>query len=233
MPTWLATLLDHYYEYIDPQEGVAFRNRRALEESMLLINSKISSEVKAFQNKLQQLYPCYFESFRTDGIEYDIYLGQSFSPHQPFDLLYLREFRLLQLSFMAEITRSTHSLVSKLKVPLQTTQLIFANDRTIDISFRKDEKRFDVEGAYNIRYQMMKKRIDKVHIKGTGKRLTQPGKIAIVYFNGAIAEEYTRYIAYLQEQKIITEEVEYLELEDLQGVSGLKAIRAGVLLDMV
>jgi hypothetical protein len=44
-----------------------------------------------------------------------------------------------------------------------------------------DEKRFDVDGAYNSRYEVIKKRIDKAYIKNTTERITQPGKICIVY----------------------------------------------------
>jgi hypothetical protein len=66
---------------------------------------------------------------------------------------------------------------------LYITQLIFINAEPIDIAFRNDEKRFDVDGAYNIRYQVIKKRIDKVRLKNSEERLTQPGKIALVYFN--------------------------------------------------
>jgi hypothetical protein len=119
-------------------------------------------------------------------------------------------------------------LEAELPRRLETTQLIFVHSNTIDISFRSDEHRFDVEGAYNIRYEMIKKRIDKVLIKGTNERLTQPGKIALVYFQQKDVEEYISHIHYLQDQQILTEGIEYLELEELQGVSGLKAIRVNV-----
>jgi len=98
----------------------------------------------------------------------------------------------------------------------------------MDISFRNDEKRFDVEGSYNIRYQIIKKRIDKVCIKGTDERLTQPGKIAIVYLDAEIKQEYEKYVSYGQQQGYFKEMVEFLDLEELQDVSGLKAIRVSV-----
>lgn len=116
---------------------------------------------------------------------------------------------------------------------LQTTQLIFSRHKTIDINFRNHERRFDVAGASNIRYQMIKKRIDKVHIRHTNERLTQPGKIAIVYFNKNDVEDYLPFISYLQEMKTLENNLEELELEDLQGVNGLKAIRVGVMLDTI
>ena len=91
-----------------------------------------------------------------------------------------------------------------------------------------DEKQFDVDGAYNIRYEIIKKRIDKANIKGTDERLTVPGKISIVYSQDKDAVEYMKYIKYLQSKNFLGK-VEKLELEDLQGVYGLKALRAEVI----
>jgi GAF domain-containing protein len=226
-----APVIDAYYREIDPEKGMAFSHRRKLENAIQLINTTVSNFLEKQRIQLQKAYPNYFEKFRTDGIEYDIYIGQSISPQKPFNELYIRNLRLWQLASMAEIARLTHALLPQMETPLQTTQLILAHTSTIDISFRNDERRFDVEGAYNIRYEVVKKRIDKVHIRHTEQRLTQTGTIALVYYNNDDAREYLKYIQYLQENKILEEGVEYLELEDLQGVSGLKAIRVKVALD--
>jgi len=226
-----SAIIDPYFEAIDEAKGAAFQHRRELEKSIQMINKSINRHLEAANNELQQSYPAYFEKFRTDGVEYDIYIGQAFAPDSPFDLLYLKNLRLWQLKSMAIIANLTHSLLPQIPGRLQTTQLIFVHSGAIDISFRKDERRFDVEGGYNIRYQVVKKRIDKVHIKDSNERLTQPGMIAIVYFNEKEAEEYIGYIRYLQEKNILTTGIEHLELEELQGVNGLKAIRVGVRLD--
>src|SRR5262249_62091743 len=69
----------------------------------------------------------------------------------------------------------------RLPEPLETTNLILVQHAPLSIRFRFDEKRFDVDGAYNVRYEIMKKRIDKAVVRGTTERVTQPGKIAIVY----------------------------------------------------
>ncbi|MEP7259268.1 MAG: hypothetical protein ABI687_12785 [Flavitalea sp.] len=42
------------------------------------------------------------------------------------------------------------------------------------------------------------------------------------------ADEYISYIHYLQNEKVLNNDLEYLELEELQGISGLKALRVGV-----
>jgi hypothetical protein len=88
-----------------------------------------------------------------------------------------------------------------------------------------------VDGAYNIRYEIIKKRIDKVRVKDTNERLTQPGKIAIVYTQIKEAAEYLEYIEFLQGHKLLKAGIENLELEELQGVIGLKALRVEVELE--
>ena len=221
-------IIQPYFQAIDELEGIAFKHRRELETSIKLINKTINRQLEAGKEELQKTYPSYFEKFRTDGVEYDIYIGQAIAPDKPFDLIYLRNLRLWQLTSMAAIAQMTHSLLPQMSGKLSTTQLIFVHSNTIDISFRKDERRFDVEGGYNIRYQVVKKRIDKVHIKDSNERLTQPGKIAVIYFNEKEAEEYLGYVKYLQEKSILNDDLEEVELEELQGVSGLKAFRVGV-----
>lgn len=226
-----AKLADSFLVSLDPKIGSAHLNRRNLEDSMQLINTAVNEYFENSRDTLQAAYPCYFEKIRTDGVEYDIYIGQSIAPDKAFDTIYLKNLRLWQLRSMAEIYKLVQGLQGKMIRPLNITQLIFINGNTIDVSFRNDEKRFDVEGGYNIRYQVIKKRIDKVHIRDTGERLTQPGKIAMVYYNNAEAEEYESYIHYLQEENILLDDLEYLELEQLQGVAGLKALRVSLNMD--
>lgn len=224
----LRPVVQEYFRSIDEETGASFANRRALEASMQTITSAVSQYLELWKTEIQETYPCYFEKFRTDGVEYDIYLGQSIAPQHPFNYLYLKNVRLWQLTAMATIASITKALLPQMEKELHTTQLIFVHSNPIDISFRNDERRFDVEGTYNIRYQVIKKRIDKVNIKGTSERLTQPNKIALVYFNSKDIQEYVEHIYYLQEQKVLGNDLEYLDLEELQGVTGLKALRVGI-----
>ena len=226
-----AGIIDEYLDAINPESGVATENRRMLEKSMSTIITSVNKYMDMMKGEIQQAYPTYFEKFRTDGVEYDIYIGQSIAPDKPFSDIYLKNLRLMQLTSMAAIAKYSNALLPQLPRPVETTQLIFIHSQPIDIKFRKDEKRFDVEGSYNIRYHIVKKRIDKVMIKNTRERLTQPGKIALVYFSQKEADEYIGYIRYLQEQHILTDDMEELDLEELQGVSGLKALRVGVAID--
>jgi hypothetical protein len=143
----------------------------------------------------------------------------------------LKNLRLWQLMVTCGLAVRAAELRDHLPVPLETTHLILVQHAPLSIRFRFDEKRFDVDGAYDIRYEIVKKRIDKAVIHGTAERVTQPGKIAIIYSQPAEAQEYRVYLDYLQGLGYLTREVEQLELEELQGVRGLRALRVGVALD--
>ncbi|MFT4155704.1 hypothetical protein [Parafilimonas sp.] len=223
-----TNLINTYYRDIDLKHGKAYKNRRVLENSMQCINFIISEHFTKMQEDLQKKYPVYFEKIRTDGIEYDIYIGQSISPEKPYQKTYLSALRYLQLENMAAVAKLVYASAQSLPVHLQTTQLIYVNASSITLTFRMDEKRFDVEGGYNVRYHIIKKRIDKVLIKQTGERLTQPGRLAIIYTQPRHEKEYLDYIKKLQDKNMLLQDIELLELEQLQGVQGLKAIRVGV-----
>jgi hypothetical protein len=135
---------------------------------------------------------------------------------------------LWQLMLMCEITRLVEKNKQNFQVPLTTAQLVFVYNNALSIRFNMDEKQFDVDGAYNVRYEILKKRIDKAVIKGTNERLTQKGKVAIVWLQEKDRIEYLEYLDHLLQQGYITDEIEELELERLQGADGLKALRVTV-----
>jgi len=115
------------------------------------------------------------------------------------------------------------------KIQLEIAPLILAYGNCLTLKFDKDEKRLDVAGSYNVRYEIVKKRIDKSIIKNTKERLTQPGHIAIVYTRKKEAIAYYQHFEYLFTKGLIHEEWEELDLEQLQGVDGLRALRIKVL----
>ena len=91
-----------------------------------------------------------------------------------------------------------------------------------------EEKHFEVDGTYNVRYEILKKRVDKAVVKGTGERLTVAGKVAIVWLQEKDRQEYMQYLNYLEKKGYLKGEVEHLELEKLQGAEGLRALRFAV-----
>ncbi|WP_299702566.1 GAF domain-containing protein [uncultured Pontibacter sp.] len=220
--------IENYRKATNNPNHVVYNKRRAYEESLYLINDTISRFLDREEEKAQHIFPHYFEKYKTDGLEYNIYIGASLLNNGHFEEIYLKNMRLWQLMLTCEIARRIHKLRANLKLPLEITQLILVHSSSISIRFRLDEKKFDVEGADNIRYEIIKKRIDKATLRGSEERLTQPGKVAIVYTQPREAQEYMRYIDFLQAEGYVESEVEDLELEELQGVQGLKALRISV-----
>ena len=224
----VAERLEAYRAALDLGLGTVYRQRRAYEESMTLVADTVSAYLDAEEELAQSMFPHYFERQRTDGVDHTIYVGGSLVESGEFDELYLRNLRLWQLMVTCGTARRTEAIRPRLSVPLVTTHLVLAHHAPLSIRFRFDERRFDVDGAYNIRYEVIKKRIDKAVVETTRERVTQPGKLAIVYSQAAEAAEYRGYLEYLGARGYVTGEVEDLALEDLQGVHGLRALRVGI-----
>ncbi len=83
---------------------------------MSLIISSVNNYFDMLKDEIQHSYPCYFEKFRTDGVEYDIYIGQSITPDRPYSHIYLQNLRLMQLRSMAAIANYSHSLQTAVKL---------------------------------------------------------------------------------------------------------------------
>lgn len=225
----LSPLVKAYFERLDPELGVVYERRKDYDESVEMVNELISCYVDQQEKEMQEILPHYFEKYKTDGVEYEIYLGASILQQKDrFSDIHLRNFRLTQLIQMCEITRKVEAKKSELPEPMTTAQLIFAYTSPLSIRFRMDEKQFDVDGAYNVRYEILKKRIDKAVIEGSGSRLTRSGHVAIVYLQEKDRQEYLEYADYLLYEGYISEPPEELALAPLQGVKGLKALRLKV-----
>ena len=221
----LRELTADYRRSLDAELGLFYRVRRDYEQSVQVLNRHIGDFLAERDHAAQQVIPHYFEKYKTDGVEYEIYAGQSLLKRQQFSELHLRNLRLSQLVDMCILTRQVADLSPQLPMPLRTAQLIFAYTSPLDIRFRMDEKRFDVDGDYNVRYEILKKRIDKATIRQGAERLTQPGMVSIVYLQDRDAEEYADYLHYLHQAGYVDGDVEHLTLDPLQSVNGLQALR--------
>ncbi|HDZ14976.1 hypothetical protein LCGC14_0825410 [marine sediment metagenome] len=218
-----------YEASIDMGTNSYYDHRRNYDESVMLVNKKLAALIDKKQEVAQAMFPHYFERYKTDGVEHNMYIGKSIVDDDSFNEIYLNNLRLWQMQVMCEMENEHYKLKPKLQVPLDVASLILVYNTSLSIRFRMDEKRFDVDGTYNARYEIIKKRIDKSFVKGTDERLTQPGKMVIVYSQKKDELEYLRYIKFLKSKGYFTGKVEIIELEGLQGVAGLKAIRADIL----
>ncbi|MGB8374900.1 MAG: GAF domain-containing protein [Salegentibacter sp.] len=225
----LKKMVDDYQNSLNPETGIVYEYRKHYDETVQQINRTMSRYIDRKQVEAQKIYPHYFERYKTDGVDHNIYIGPSMANNRPFNKVYLYNMRLWQLSTMCEMENRFYQLQETTPIKLEAASLILVYNTTLSIRYRMDEKKFDVDGTYNARFEIIKKRIDKAFIKDTEERITQKGKIAIIYSQRNDEREYLRYIHYLQKKNYLGEEVELLELEDVQGVVGLKAIRVNIL----
>lgn len=225
----LKEMIFEYQEMVEQGSELIYLHRKDYDDSVTLINKRMASIIDRKQKEAQEMYPHYFERFKTDGVEHSLYIGESITKGTNFHKVYLYNLRLWQLQVMCEMENSFYKLKEKLPVQLDVASMILAFNSPLSLRFRMDEKRFDVDGTYNARYEVVKKRVDKANIKDTEERITQSGKLSIIYSQKEDEQEYLKYIAFLQHKKMLDKDVELLEVEDLQGVTGLKAIRVSVL----
>lgn len=218
-----------YRKSINKETGVVYEHRKNYDDSVENINQTMARFIDRKQLAAQKIYPHFFERYKTDGVDHNMYIGKSMSRDTSFNKVYLYNLRLWQLQTMCEMENKFYQIQTNFKLQLDAASLILVFNTRLSIRYRMDEKKFDIDGTYNARYEIIKKRIDKAYIKDTEERITQKGKIAIIYTQKNDEREYLRYIKYLQAKKYLGEKVELLKLEDVQGVIGLKAIRVEVL----
>jgi len=224
----LKASVGNYENTINKEIGIVYNKRKEYETAVQFLNTHSAALLDEKQKEAQEVYPHFFERFKTDGVEHNIYIGQSLVKNKLYNKVYLNNLRLWQLTTMCEMERSFYEVQKGKPLQLDCASLTLVFGNSLSISFRVDEKKFDVDGAYNARYEIVKKRIDKAHIKGTNERITQKGKLVIVYSQKKDELEYLRYIQYLQSKGYLEEGEELIQLEDLQGVVGLKAIRVNI-----
>lgn len=222
---FLSELSRQYLAKLDKDLQLIYRRRKDYEDSVNKLNKELSRYFEAQDRESQKTIPHYFEKYKTDGVEYELYAGQSLLRDHTFSNIHLRNLRLTQLIDMCGATRLVEAVTNELPLKLQTAQLVFAYTSPINIHFRMDEKRFDVDGAYNVRYEILKKRIDKATVKNGTERLTLAGMVSIVYLHEKDKKEYLGYVDYLRQSGYIDGEVEEFTLDPLQSVQGLKALR--------
>ena len=224
----IAKSVAAYRAAMDPTVGLLYRARKAYDESVAAINETIGAYIDRQQVAAQGMIPHYFEKVKTDGVDHTFYAGTSMLEEGDCSPLDIRNLFLWQLMTMCGVVWTMARLKPTLAVPLDTAHLILTQTTPLSISFQFEEKHFDVDGAYNARYEIIKKRLDKACILGTGERLTQPGQIAIVYTQEHEAQMYREFFTYLTHLGFLEADFIDVLLEDLQGVHGLRALRVTV-----
>jgi hypothetical protein len=217
-----------YIKKLDTMTGLFYIERKKFDQSIQITNSLLSNKLDLFQQEAQAIFQHYYERFKTDGVDYNLYVGKSITPQKKFSYNLVKEIRFWQIQATILLVQAQKYHQKKMPLKLDVASLIFATNSTIDILFKMDEKRFDVNGYNNAKYEIVKKRLSKAFVKGTEERINQPGKICIIYSEDVLREEYTEYLNRLIDLKFLKKDIEFLEVDDLQGLSGLLAVRVSV-----
>ncbi|MDT8346730.1 MAG: GAF domain-containing protein, partial [Flavobacteriaceae bacterium] len=224
----LRAQVDQYNNRLDEKSGICYSTRRNYDDSVQMINRVLVNTIDTLQKKAQEFFPHMFDRYKTDGVEHNMYIGQSISRSKKFNMLHLYNLRLWQLQSICLMEQAVKKLAPRLPMPLDVASMVLVFSSSLSIRFRTDEKRFDVDGSYNARYEVIKKRIDKAVIEGSEERLTQKEKLSIVYSGKKEEQEYLRYIKYLQQKGFLKDNLEQVKLKEEPGVSGMKALRVGI-----
>ena len=227
----LANEINEYFDKIGEHKEIIYDKRKDYDLTVNLINMHLSSRLDEEQKLAQEIYPHFFERYKTDGVEHNMYIGQEIAPKLPFNKLYLDNLRLWQLKIMCQLEIEHKKRLHAYPMQLNIASLIMVYSTPLAIKYRMDEKHFDVDGAYNARYEIIKKRIDKAHIKNTEERITQAGKIVVIYTQAVDLDHYLNYVSFLTYEGYFLGEPELFDVEDLDGVVGLKALRLAINFD--
>lgn len=224
----LAASVKRYRDQLDAQQICFSLQRSAFEESVSQVNTALTRDILDRQKLAQQCVPHYFETQATDGIDHGIYAGQSLLKSGIFANFHLDNLRLWQLEAICSAERICQQLRPHLPIPLELAHLVVAHEGPISLRFSYQEKKFDIVGAYSVRYELLKKRIDKAEVKETGERITQPGSLVVIYSTESERRVYISDLNYLADTGQIAGNYEDHALGDLQGVSGLRALRCRI-----
>ena len=217
--------IQKYMDQLDEKTQRFSNQRKKYDLAIQTINKNITEIIDSEQVAIQKVYPHYFERFRSDGVEHNLFVGNSITPNQIFDTIYLYNLRLWQIQVMCKIVLSHQKIKESLNFDMNLTSLILAYNEAVSIRFRMDEKRFDVEGNNDIRFEIMKKRLAKATLKNSTERLVQENQLVIVYVNEVEKNEYINYLNFLQTKNYFSSEIEHVTIEDLQDINDLEALR--------
>src|SRR5262249_61941318 len=102
--------IEAYRVALDARLGTVYRQRRLFEESVTRIAEAISSQLDWEEQAAQDMCPHYFEKQKTDGVDYQMYVGASLLEDGRFDPIGLKNLRLWQLMVTCRKALRPHPL---------------------------------------------------------------------------------------------------------------------------
>ncbi len=202
--------------------------RARYDQTISKINTVLKETWEQWQVRMQQIVPHYCDIEVTDGINHMLYVGESID--SKFSVYHLRSLRYEQLRAVCDCARTAFNFQSLYHTQMEVTHLVLVQDLTVDIIHDENtEKLFEVRGTRDIRYEIVKKRIDKAVDEESRTRITQPGMLTVVYSTEEEWAEYHQYFRYLAREGWVDSEIQSGIVEPLQGITGLRFSRARVL----
>ena len=135
----LGKLVKGYEDKIDVETESYYDHRRNYDNSVMEANMQLAALLDRKQLDAQGMFPHYFERYKTDGVEHNMYIGSSIANDRNFNELYLSNLRLWQLQVMCDMENKYYTLKSKLPVKLDVASLILVYSASLSIRFRMDE----------------------------------------------------------------------------------------------
>ncbi len=219
--------VEAYQAACDNEHQSVYKARDRYDDMLHTINSNLQVTWESWQKLMQETIPHHCDFEASDGIDHTIYIGKSINDN--FTLFHLRSLRYDQLRAVCDCARTAMRIEAESEGMLEVAHLIFVQNHTMDIYHNEStEKLFDVKGTRDIRYEIVKKRIDKAIDKETKDRITQTGMLTVVYSTEEEWHEYRQYLHYLAREGWVEEKIEMGMVEPLQGVSGLRFARVQV-----
>ncbi len=64
-----------YRKKVNSETGIIYNHRKNYDEAVQQINRTMARYIDRKQVDAQEIYPHYFERYKTDGVEHNIYIG--------------------------------------------------------------------------------------------------------------------------------------------------------------
>ncbi|MEZ2240261.1 GAF domain-containing protein [Microcoleus sp.] len=222
--------VEAYRVACENEHNCVYCDRTRYDEMLHLITSELQETWTRWQDRMQKILPHYCDIECTDGMDHMIYVGKSIDSR--FSQFHLHSLRYEQLRAICDCGRTVFRLQADSQINMELAHLVLVQNTTIDIFHNENtEKMFDVKGTRDIRYELVKKRIEKAVDKDAQERITQSGMLTIVYSTEDEWEEYQQYLRYLSREGWVESKIQTGMVESLQGVSGLKFARVRILPD--
>lgn len=220
--------VDAYQAACTNEHKCVYGERTRYDQMLNLVSTHLQETWARWQERMQQIIPHYCDIECTDGMDHMIYVGKSIDGR--FTQFHLHSLRYEQLRAICDCARTIFRLQAESQINLELAHLVLVQNTTIDIFHNENtEKMFDVKGTRDIRYELVKKRIEKAVDKDAQERITQAGMLTVVYSTDDEWQEYRQYLRYLAREGWVESKIETGIVEPLQGVSGLRFARVRIL----